>query len=219
MVNSASLGLVLEEAKESDAQRIADLHMSAFGTNYMLLAQFPTTAARDGLRNCLAGKIREEIRDPRWAVLVVRHGQGRPISFAKWRRPIYISEKCEEHLWLWPEGTNLDILGEWGARVDDMNRKIIGDSPCYRLSFIATDREYERQGAASLLVKWGLEHCNKEQVPAALESTMDAVSFYEKLGFVDEGKISMKLNGVGTKGESVLYEESLFVFRPSPTAN
>lgn len=87
------------------------------------------------------------------------------------------------------------------------------------LSFIATDREYERQGAASLLVKWGLEHCNKEQVSAALESTMDAVLFYKKLGFVDEGKISMKLNGVGTKGESVLYEESLFVFRPSPAAN
>ncbi|KAK2871831.1 hypothetical protein FQN49_002774 [Arthroderma sp. PD_2] len=212
-------GLALDHAKESDAQRIADIHMSAFGANYMLLAQFPTPSVREGLRKCLVEKVIEEIRDPKWAILVVRDGQKRPISFAKWCLPIYLSENYEEPPWQWPEGTDIGILNEWSARVDDVGRKVIGDTPCYRLSFMATDPQYERCGAASLLVKWGLELCNKDKVPAVLEGTMNAVPFYQRHGFIDEGEISMNLEGVGPKGESVLYEERSFIFRPSSTAN
>jgi hypothetical protein len=39
--------LTLIEASEDDATRIADAHMAAFGTNLMLLAQFPTPAIRE----------------------------------------------------------------------------------------------------------------------------------------------------------------------------
>lgn len=80
------------------------------------------------------------------------------------------------------------------------------------LSFIGTDPQYERRGAGSMLVEWGLERSRKENVPAALESTMNAAPFYMKLKFKAEEQISMQLFEVG---ESVLYEETCFVFRPS----
>lgn len=83
------------------------------------------------------------------------------------------------------------------------------------LTFIGTDPEHERRGAASLLARWGLERSMSENVPIALESTMDAVPFYERLGFRPEAHISMPLHGLGKDGESVLYEEVCLVFRPS----
>jgi hypothetical protein len=64
-----------------------------------------------------------------------------------------------------------------------------------------------------MLVKWGLERSRKENVPAALESTIDAAPFYENLGFKAEKQISMQLDGVGKDGG--VYEETCFVFRPS----
>ncbi|GES65133.1 GNAT family acetyltransferase [Aspergillus terreus] len=53
--------LTLIEASEDDAPRIVDIHMAAFGTNQMLLAQFPTPAIRDELRVTLREKTVAEI--------------------------------------------------------------------------------------------------------------------------------------------------------------
>jgi ribosomal protein S18 acetylase RimI-like enzyme len=82
------------------------------------------------------------------------------------------------------------------------------------LSYIGTDPNYERRGAASILVNWGLEHGKHENVPIALESTKNAWPFYEKLGFRGEHLISMTLEDLGDGGASVLYEEMCFLFRP-----
>lgn len=87
------------------------------------------------------------------------------------------------------------------------------------MSFIATDPKYERRGAATLLVRQALEQCIKEMVPLILEGTLNAIPFYLRLGLVDEGSISMNLEGIESKHESSLYEERLFVFRPRHVVN
>ena len=83
------------------------------------------------------------------------------------------------------------------------------------LSFIGTDPLYERRGAASLLLQWALRQCLHDNTPAYLESTVDAGPLYGRLGFTVAEKISMLLDG--SKGESVVYEEVCFIFRPSTT--
>jgi hypothetical protein len=125
--------LTLIEASEDDAARIADIHMAAFGTNPMLLAQFPTPAIRDELRVTLREKAIDEIRDPQWAVLVVYDGAGKIISFAKWRRPIPESEwdRYVEAPWKWPKGTRFDILEEWTSKVEEAGEKLLGNTPFY----------------------------------------------------------------------------------------
>lgn len=124
--------LTLLPAKESDAPRIADIHMAAFGTNAMLLAQFPTLAVRDGLWTSLVEKVVAEIRDPKWAILVVQDEKGRVLSFAKWCLPVLESENYEEPPWRWPEGTNLAVLDQWTEKVEDASEKILGSTPYYR---------------------------------------------------------------------------------------
>ena len=84
------------------------------------------------------------------------------------------------------------------------------------LSFIGTDPSHQRRGAASLLLQWGLMHCEKDNVPAYLEGTVDAGPLYERHGFQAAKTISMALNGGARGGAPVVYEETCFVFRPRP---
>ncbi|KAF4277496.1 hypothetical protein KXW98_005381 [Aspergillus fumigatus] len=193
----------LDTATEADAPRIADIHMAAFHTNGMLLAQFPTPAVRKGLWTSLVDKVVKEIRDPQWEVLVAREADDRVVSFAKWCLPLSESTVYEEEPWVWPEGTNMAILNGWAKKVEQAAKEIMGKTPCYRLSFIATDPSYALRGAGSLLVNWGIERSKEENIPIALESTLDAVPFYQRLGFQTEARISMPLEGIG-KDESIL---------------
>ncbi|GFF26888.1 puromycin N-acetyltransferase [Aspergillus udagawae] len=111
-------------------------------------------------------------------------------------------------------------LTSWTEKVEQAADEIMGRTPCYRLSFIATDPSYARRGAGSLLVNWGIERSKKGNLPIALESTLDAVPFYKRLGFQAEARISMSLEGgaIGKDGETVLYEEECFVYRPKTEA-
>jgi GNAT superfamily N-acetyltransferase len=165
---------------------------------------------------------------------VVCDNTGEIISFAKWRRPIPVSEWdiYVEVPWKWPEGTIFDVLEEWMSKVEEAGGELLGKTPCYcklfiryrressltnsneALSYIGTDQNYERLGAASMLVNWGLEHAKRENIPVALESTKNEKPFYEKLGFRGEQLIPMTMKGVGDSYASILYEEMCFLFMP-----
>ena len=169
--------------------------MSAFATNAMLLAQFPTPAVRAGLWTSLVKKAVAEIRDERWEVLLVamgmereregegevedggvkglgkregegerERGRGEIVAFAKWFCPRsrskaipraigiengvdgtgegegYVKnegedeeQEYEEAPWVWPEGTDMEILEEWTRRVDAAGEVVMGRRPCYRM--------------------------------------------------------------------------------------
>ena len=59
----------------------------------------------------------------------------------------------------------------------------------------------------------------KDNVPAYLESTIDAAPLYEKTGFKAAEKLSMILEGMSINGAPVVYEETCFIFRPSVSAS
>ena len=118
-------------ATESDASRIADIHMSAFGPNPLLLAQFPTPTIRHQLQTRIAQKAANDIQDPHIAVLVVKE-DNRVISFAKWSLPVPASGDYVEAPWIWPEGTDLAVLEQWTDMVEGAKRRVLGDLPAYR---------------------------------------------------------------------------------------
>ena len=64
--------LHLSLATPEDAPRIAEIHMAAFATNGMLLAQFPTPEIRAGLQISIEEKALADIKDDKISVLVVR---------------------------------------------------------------------------------------------------------------------------------------------------
>ena len=76
------------------------------------------------------------------------------------------------------------------------------------LTFIGTDPQFERRGAATSLIKWGLDKSRESNIPAYLESTLNAVPLYERLGFKTMENLSIDLE------ESFMYEEACCVFIP-----
>ncbi|KAI1110090.1 putative GNAT family acetyltransferase [Nemania sp. NC0429] len=240
--NIDAMPLKLYPAVPADAIRISEIHMAAFASNAMLLAQFRTPEVREGLRESVRLKALADISDPRITVLVVRDislgpdapsgttsqsngiilGEpkteeaqaGRVIAFAKWSHPVSKNEDYEETPWIWPPGTNMEILESWGKVTEEMQGQAVGDEPCYRLTFMGTDPQYERRGAASMMVRWGLERCLERNIPGYLESTLDAAPFYERMGFTVFKKMSLRYRVEG-ESEHEVYEEIAFVHRPN----
>ncbi|CAF9932450.1 MAG: hypothetical protein HETSPECPRED_008363 [Heterodermia speciosa] len=215
-------------AAEPDADRIAAVHMAAFGTNALLRAQFPSSNIRTKLWKCIAAKAAADIRDPNIAVLVVRDQEDRIISFAKWSLPVTLEQdhgSYTEKPWRWPEGSNFPVLDEWAAKLERAHRNVLGETPSYPgarqealltlfypdLTFIGTDPQYERRGAATALIQWGLDRCCESGAPAYLESTLGAVQLYERLGFKIRHRVSIVLEGAQS------YEEACCVFQPRGT--
>ena len=132
--------LHVSPATETDAPRIAAIHMAAFGTNPMLLAQFPTAPIRSNLQLSIAAKTLADIRDAKIAVLVVRddgydsvdNGDDGVISFAKWSLPVREGERYVEAPWVWPEGTDLELLDRWSGVVEGAKGRVVGEWGCYR---------------------------------------------------------------------------------------
>ena len=76
------------------------------------------------------------------------------------------------------------------------------------LTLLATDPHYERRGAGTLLVQWGLDKCKAEHYPAYLEATPEGSGLYKRLGFVFQKRLSV------THEDGSIYEEEAYLFRP-----
>ena len=53
---------------------------------------------------------------------------------------------------------------------------------------ISTHPDYQRRGAASMLVKWGCDLADKNGVGAYLDASKLGAPLYKKFGFVDESE-------------------------------
>lgn len=148
------MSLTLAFAECEDATRIAEIHMAVFGSNAMLLAQFPTPTTRDGLRKSIELKALADIDDSRTTVLVIRFSipespsnaaevgknepscerlpRGKVIAFAKWAHPVSIEEDYTEPSWIWPAGTDLKIVKDWSEVAEQAQSRAVGNTSCYR---------------------------------------------------------------------------------------
>lgn len=77
------------------------------------------------------------------------------------------------------------------------------------------DAAYARRGIGTALVRWALNRCEAEGFPAYVESTVEAVAFYERLGFEFAGKISMEIGEVTGDKDHGLYEEIGCIYTPN----
>ena len=131
--------------------------------------------------------------------------------------------------------------------MDSAQQLVLGDSQCYRkvsiplsyihdldhialsfcegnathkdtgLDFICTDPLYERVGAATTMLQWGIEKCRKSKHSIYLESTVESAPFYTKHGFQKMTDISMDLEDDGVGRTAEIYGEIGFLYRPSLT--
>jgi predicted N-acetyltransferase YhbS len=68
------------------------------------------------------------------------------------------------------------------------------------------------------MVRWALDQCEAEGYPAYVESTVESLPFYEKLGFKVAGRISMDLREVAHEDTADLYKEVGCIYTPESKA-
>lgn len=85
----------------------------------------------------------------------------------------------------------------------------LGDRPHLRLSNLATRPAHRRKGAASMLIRWGLDFADEQDVEVYTEAHAGSRTLYEKFGFVTVGTFEFDMNRRGA-GNVVKY----FVRRP-----
>ncbi len=62
------------------------------------------------------------------------------------------------------------------------------------LAAVGTNPKYQRQGAASLLLRWGLERADDHGLATYVEGTSAARRLYEKHGFKEVAKLQLELS-------------------------
>lgn len=82
------------------------------------------------------------------------------------------------------------------------------------MSYLCTDPKFGGRGAASGLLRRVQTEAAAEDAAVILEATMNAVSFYEKLGFKVQEKLEMTLPARGSSEPTELYEERTMVWTP-----
>ena len=78
------------------------------------------------------------------------------------------------------------------------------------LDLLATHPDFQGQGLAKELVKWGLEEARKERVCASVISALGKEGFYGKFGFVERGRANvgpLKENGI--RGGAIMFCETV----------
>lgn len=81
------------------------------------------------------------------------------------------------------------------------------------VTFLCTDPGHGGRGAASKLLRDVQDQAAGQNMAIVLESTMDAVAFYEKLGFGISQSLEMMLPPRGSTEPTDLYEEKCMVWR------
>ncbi|EUC36168.1 hypothetical protein COCCADRAFT_88948 [Bipolaris zeicola 26-R-13] len=212
-------------ATPSVAPRLASIHVSAFSSNRLMRAIYPTPAIWAAFEHAVEEKLIADMLDERTSVMVAqsaeteKDGRGEIVGFAVWchacpedkeeERSSNVKKTYTAPRWNLPEGTDWEILNAWRAAAAKVAEHTIGDCRHYELSWIAISPSHGRQGVGRMLLDWGLDTCNKQRVPVYLESTVDAAErLYAKAGFKEKGRIQLVVRGE-------LYEEVACVYEPS----
>jgi ribosomal protein S18 acetylase RimI-like enzyme len=232
--------ITINLAKLEDAARIAELHIQAFSPNALMQAIHGPPSTWQALQKSAEEKFRADMQNANMSVLVAREDdeEMEVVGYAVWVHPEEERARAPLPSWNLPESTNWDVLRPWKEEAGKVAEGVIRDTVHYgefsnptsrplvwvvswqyyaeELAWLVVDPEYARRGIGTLLLRWGLDRCEKERVPTYVESTVEAAkTFYAKAGFVEKGRIRLDLGGEGNSGKKDLYEEVACTYEPA----
>ncbi|ODH28423.1 hypothetical protein ACO22_03941 [Paracoccidioides brasiliensis] len=186
-------GLTLHHATLSDISKIGDHFVRAFHPNnpfnQKLIPDTPLTRAW-----WLEWHL-NAFKDEGTVFLVCKDG-GTPVAISRWIKPANEDggittdgfggeETVDVHRT--PEFTedhDLQLCQEFFGSFEHYRKELMGRRRHYYLEFISTVEEYKGQGAASMMIKYGLDLVDAEGVECYVDSSPDALAMYEKFGWV-----------------------------------
>ncbi|KAJ4256713.1 hypothetical protein NW762_008809 [Fusarium torreyae] len=176
--------LQLRPAVPEDIPGMRKVYYSAFGDTVIGSRVFLTDI--EASDHFFQKSFSDEIVDPSCELLVVTHktspdsNDEEVVAMIKWSLPgSPIRDPPPPEAWPAYGDLAVDFFGTMAKG----HRKFMGDTPHYYLEVLCTHEKWQGKGAASLLLRWGIERADAEGVPCFLEATAKGKPIYEKFGF------------------------------------
>ncbi|KXH47873.1 acetyltransferase [Colletotrichum nymphaeae SA-01] len=177
----------LRPATPADGPALASIYLSAFHDNPVAITCFPATTQ---VRDFLAKSFTEEMSEPRSRWLIITdpdyEDPDLPIACAKWVRPAGPNETNVEPpppADVWPKEGNPEFANHFFGSIGRKHAEIMGETRHWYLELLICRKEHQGKGAASPLLRWGVERADEEGKLAFLEAVPLAKGIYEKYGF------------------------------------
>ncbi|KAJ5116640.1 hypothetical protein N7456_000988 [Penicillium angulare] len=188
-VGASQNTLVLEPASVEDVPAITALWFDAF-TQPAIGELFPDTPAmRAWNESWHRGDM--ETRPYQKYLRVIDTAstdeQGRPrlAAFGKW--DLAMPEERGRRFSWWCEDSPYQDCEDLIDGLEQERKRVMGDQKHYYLDTVGTHPDYQRRGAASLIVKWGCDLADRNGVGAYVDASKEGAPLYQKFGFVDYG--------------------------------
>lgn len=81
--------------------------------------------------------------------------------------------------------------------IKQINRGVHADLICIVLNQVKTLPAFQRKGAGSLLMEWGVELAKRENLKICLEATGFGLPLYNKFGFKNVGEVHHDVSPFG----------------------
>lgn len=193
--------LQLVQATEDDAPRAIAVETEAYGADSPVSrVLYPGPRPTEGTHK-VDDLIKQRRADPdiRWFKVIDTSldvsPEDKAIAFAQW------------YVWTTPPTSTLSAARGPGSNPEacelffgGMNRKrdaLMSGKPYIYLKRLHTEPKHQRRGAASLLLKWGLEESDRLGIPAVLESSPQGRLLYEKWGFREVDNLTVDFSPWG----------------------
>ncbi|KAF9776158.1 hypothetical protein IL306_005689 [Fusarium sp. DS 682] len=175
-------------ASEADAHRALAIEEVAYGPSPVGAVLFPGGRTDDSNAR-VAGLIESLHKNAvcRWAKVVdtdIDNDEDQMIAFAEWY--IWDTPPTEEqHSFSSYRGPtcNAEACERFFGGMNRMRVNYMKGKPYVYLKMLNTDPKHQRRGAASLLLRSGLEEADSLGIPVVLESSVQGRKLYEKFGF------------------------------------
>ncbi|KAF1957467.1 acyl-CoA N-acyltransferase [Byssothecium circinans] len=208
----------IEEATDADITAAMQAEAAAYGANKDAAGAilFPGPSSPDRLELKIQQIIDMRKNDPTTTFLkAVEDETGDLMAFAKWN--FYPTEEIAKNAPGRPipngPGCNPEACKAFFGGLVQKKAELIGNKPHVYLHMLHTHPKYQKRGAASALIKWGMQKADELGLAVYLESSLQAHTFYHHHGFKDAGRLVVDLQPFGGE-EGMTHSAPLLVREP-----
>ncbi|KAI9761420.1 MAG: hypothetical protein M4579_001070 [Chaenotheca gracillima] len=211
------MSLIIGPVVESDLPSICEIRELAFSPNpcYRLLYPLEVDIAAAKLERHRQSFFASQ--DSPMAKLYDAQ-TGEIASYCHWTKKegdFEVEKRTPKSLTAWPEGVNKALMDQFFEAIYAKTEELMSGRPHFLLSILVTNPKYQKRGAASRLLDWGVAQADAAGIPAYLEATPGAVGLYKSRGFEETGRVDFDLGDFGGHGDYSM----IAMLRPFPGSN
>ncbi|KIW37917.1 uncharacterized protein PV06_09895 [Exophiala oligosperma] len=195
---------VLLPASPSDLESIVRLQFKACADDQGFPVIFPKGASLSSITHLVHSYENDMENDPTCFIMIVKEAMsGEIVSYAVWHfYPPRSQEEIDLEMLVENIPLPIDANQELGNRlIRESTRKrhevvaaTIGPQRAYAfLAALGTSPRFQRQGAGSLLITWGLERADDRGLATYVEASPGALKLYENHGFHEASRLKLDM--------------------------